>query len=179
MAARRLIVVLILLLAASVLAASIMPDRTSRIAGVDNDDTSTEETTSTSEETTSTSEDTTAAEEPAEGVEDPAGTLSSGGRALTRRIDASEAKPETVTAAVGDQLSLSVGSDPARTIEIAPLGLTEFAGDDAPARFDLLLRAPGAYPITDAADPAVILGRIRVLAPDEGDREGDERTKGT
>lgn len=140
MAARRLIIVLVLLLAASILAASIAPKRTGRLVGVESTTTTTEETTSTAPATEPT------------------------GVALHARIEASAEKPETVYALAGDQLALDVGSSPPRTIAIAAFGLTEFAGDDAPASFDLLLRKPGTYPITDAERPDVILGRLVVRA---------------
>lgn len=151
MAARRLIVVLVLLLAASILAASIAPDRTGRIVGVE--PTTTEQTTTTTAPTTTVAPTTTAPP--------PAGV------ALRARIEASASHPQTIRATVGDQLALTVGSNPPRTIAIPALGLTEFAGDGAPARFDLLLRDAGTFPITDAEHPAQILGRIEVRdAPD-------------
>lgn len=149
MAARRLIVVLVLLLAASILAASIAPNRSGRLVGVENT------TTSAEEETTST--------EPAA---EPTGI------AVHARIEASAERPQTAYGLVGDQLALTVGANPPRTVEIAAFGLTEFAGDDAPARFDLLLREPGTYPITDAEQPDVTLGRLVVRArPGPGDGE--------
>lgn len=148
MAARRLIIVLVLLLAASIVAATLAPNRTGRLVGVT--DTTTTESTTTTEQTT-----TAPAPEPAA----PAGT------ALSRRIDASVKHPETVNALVGDQLALAVGSDPPRSIAIPSLGLTEFAAEDAPAHFNLLLRAPGTYAITDGDDPSLILGRIEVRKP--------------
>jgi len=181
MAARRLILVLVLLLAASILAASIAPDRTGRLVGIEADKTE-EETTSTEATTTSTStaeEATTSTEdEPGGAAAAGAGSAdepATGGVALTRRIEASEKRPETVTALVGDQLSLSVGANPAREVAIPSLGLTDFAGDDAPARFDVLLRDPGLYAVTDAEDPAVILGRIRVRAAEP--EAGNEKRK--
>jgi len=168
MAARRLIIVLVLLLAASIVAATVAPDRTGRLVGVTDTTTSTEETsttTSTAETTTSTSTATstptpTPAPAPAPA---PTGDI---GEALSARIDASVKEPETVRAAVGDQLALAVASTPPRSIAIPSLGLTEFAGEDAPAHFNLLLRAPGTYPITDGDDPGLILGRIVVRKPD-------------
>ena len=146
MAARRLLIVLALLLVASVIAAALAPDRNRRGAG--SDDTSAQETTET----------TTPEAIPSE----PGGTL---GDDFSDRIDASPKDPQTVEGFVGDQLALSVGSDLGRTITIAPLGLAEFAGPDAPAHFNLLLREPGTYPITAADDPAVILGRLVVAEP--------------
>jgi len=175
MAARRLIIVLVLLLAASIAAASIAPDRTGKLVGIEND-TSTEETSSSTSSTTSTSV-------PIDEV--PVEPNGDRGEALNAHIEASERNPETVDALVGDQLSLTVAAKPPRSVAIPPLGLTEFAAEDAPARFDLLLREPGAYPITDGEDPAVILGRLRVRLPredepqDRGSRaEGQGRNDG-
>lgn len=186
MAARRLIIVLILLLGASVLAASIAPDRTGKLVGVDNGDTTTEETTtneSSTDSTTLTESTTTTTEEPIDPVEVPAGADGVRGEALQARIDASAKKPETVEAFVGDQLTLEVGSTPARTVAIVPLGLTEFAGDDAPARFNLLLREPGSFDVTDAANPNIVLGTVDVKVPASGGKapageEGSKREKG-
>jgi len=135
-AARRLIIVLVLLLASSVVAAALAPDRSSRLSG--------------DESTTTT---TTATEDSA-----PTGV------AVSERIVASAEEPPTVEVSVGDQLALSVGSDPARTIVIEELGLAEFAEPEAPAHFDLLLRDPGAIPLTDA-DSDEIVGCLLVAKP--------------
>lgn len=149
MAARRLIVVLVLLLSASVVAAALAPDRTGPGAE--------EEPTSSS--TTSTTSTTTTPGEPA----------GSDGESVAVEIVARAKEPETVEGFVGDQLALDVGSAIGRTIELEPLGLAEFAGPDAPARFDLLLRDPGTIPITDA-DGGEILGRLMVSEPGEPDQ---------
>lgn len=146
MAARRLIVVLALLLAASVAAAAILPDRRGGSTA----------TTSTSMSTTSTSTSTTST---SAGI-DAGGT----GEALGRRIVASEQRPPTVRAAVGDQLNLTVASDAATEIEIEALGLIANASENSPARFDLLLRERGMLAITDAANGGLI-GRLVVSRP--------------
>ena len=162
MAARRLIIVLVLLLAASIAAASIAPDRTGRLVGVEND--------TSTDETTSTTTATTPAPVPIDEI--PAGPQGDRGEALNAHIEALEKRPETVEGLVGDQLSLTVGASPPRSVAIPPLGLTEFAAEDAPARFDLLLREPGSYPITDGEDPGVILGRLQVRMPPEDAPQG-------
>ena len=136
MAARRLVVVLVLLLIASAVAAALAPNRRSALLP---------------ESTTTTT--TAAADDP-----DPTG------EALTDRIEASTSRPETVAAFVGDQYEIDVGSKRGRTIAIEPLGLSEFAGPESPAHFDLLLREPGTIPITDAGSGAVV-GRIVVSEP--------------
>lgn len=161
MAARRLIVVLVLLLAASIVAASVAPERTGQLVGV-TDTTTTEETTTTTEQTTTAEENPT---EPATSDGPSPSPEPAGGVEISARIEASVKNPETVRARAGDQLALAVGADPPRSIAIPSLGLTEFAAEDAPAQFNLLLRTPGTYAITDGEDPSVILGRIEVRAP--------------
>jgi len=158
MAARRLIVVLVLLLAASIVAASVAPERTGRLVGV-TDTTTTEETSTTTETTSTTTGEPAISTTPAPTPEPPDGV------AISARIKASVKHPETVHGHAGDQLALAVGADPPRPIAIPSLGLTEFAAEDAPAHFNLLLRAPGNYAITDGDDPSVILGRIKVSPP--------------
>lgn len=143
MAARRLLIILVLLMAASIAAAALAPNRTGQ--GL-----------STSETTTTT----TTAPDP-----DPTG------ESVTARVDASVGKPETVEGFVGDQLELSVGSDPPRTIEITPFGLIGEAAPEAPARFDLLLRDAGAIPITDALTGDVV-ARLVVEEPKESGGPG-------
>ena len=49
-------------------------------------------------------------------------------------------------------------------IEIGEYGVTEFAAPNAPATFDLLLREPGRFPITDG-DSGRIVGRLVVREP--------------
>src|SRR5690349_9072299 len=121
MAARRLIIVLLVLFAVSIVAAMIAPERRGPLLG----DRSSSSTDSTSSTTTTTTEATTTDELPS-------------GEALTARIEASESKPESVKAFVGDQLELSVGSRRSREIQIPAFGTTETAAPDAPATFNLL-----------------------------------------
>jgi streptogramin lyase len=150
-AARRLLIVLVLLLAASIAAAALAPDR--RSTGVLPGQSSSTTTTTT----TTTPEPT--------------------GAAISARIDASTKDPETVDAAVGDQLALSVGvaDGPARTVTIADLGLTEFAAPEGPAHFNLLLREAGAIAITD--EQGDVIGRIEVTAAG-GSRKGSAGASG-
>jgi hypothetical protein len=140
MAARRLLIVLVLLLAASIGAALLAPDRrsTSVLPGESSSTTTTSTTSTTAEPT---------------------------GEAVSARIDASPKNPETIEAAVGDQLALSVGvaKGPGRTINIKEFGVTDFAAPEAPAHFNLLLRDAGEFAITDENDEVV--GRIVVAGP--------------
>lgn len=154
MAARRLIIVLLVLFAISVVAAMIAPERRGPLLGSDSSS-STDSTTSTSSTTT------TAAEEPEKKAKTD--ELPSG-EALTVRIEASETRPESVEAFVGDQLELIIGSERGRVIEIPAFGVTEDAVPEAPANFNLLLREPGRLPIIDA-DTGELLGRLDVLEP--------------
>jgi len=140
MAARRLIVILVALFAISIVAAMIAPDRRGGMIGG--------RTTSTTERTTTTTTTTSPDELPA-------------GRALSARIEASAAKPETVAGDVGDQLELTVASRRARAIEIPAFGVTEEAAPQAPASFNLLLRRPGRLAIRNA-DSGALLGRLDV-----------------
>jgi hypothetical protein len=150
-AARRLLIILLLLLAASVAAAALAPDRTSRIRPAGSS-------------TSSTTTTTTPAPEPT-------------GEALSDRINASEKHPETVEAFVGDQLALDVGvaDGPGRSISLDDFGVTDFAAPEAPAHFDLLLREPGYFAITD--EQGRVVGRLEVKvpgsAPEPGSGAGD------
>lgn len=135
MAARRLIVILVLLLAASVVAASLAPDRT--------------RTALPGSSTTTDSTDSRRAQP--------------SGEALSDRIEASPEDPKTVEAFVGDQIELAVGSSSPRTIVIEPLGLSDFAGPDSPAHFNLLLSDAGTIPITD--ERGAVVGRLQVSDP--------------
>ena len=145
MAARRLIIVLLVLFGISVAAAAIAPDRKGGLIGASDSD-------STSTSTTSTAPDSSA----------PA---AASGTTLTASVDASSARPETVEGFAGDQLDLAVTSrEKGQLIEIAEFGVTEFAAPNAPAEFDLLLREPGRFPITDG-DSGRIVGRLVVREP--------------
>ena len=149
-AARRLIIVLVVLFAVSIAAAAIAPERR-QLGG---EDSSTTTTTQPEEEST----------------DGPEGAI------VEARIEASAAKPETVRVGVGDQLVLDVASGTTRQVAIEPLGLLGPAAEGAPARFDLLLREPGALPVTDALTDRVI-GRVLVTEdaarPSAGKGPGD------
>jgi hypothetical protein len=150
-AARRLLIILMLLLAASVAAAALAPDRTSRIRPVETSTTSTTSTATTAPEPT--------------------------GEALNDRINASRKDPETVEAFVGDQLELDVGvtAEPGLSISLEDFGVTDFAAPEAPAHFNLLLREPGYFAITD--EGGRVVGRLEVkvpgTAPEPGAGAGD------
>ncbi|GIK77371.1 MAG: hypothetical protein KJ006_03495 [Thermoleophilia bacterium] len=148
MAARRLIIVLIALFAISVAAAVIAPDRRGTLLGDRSERAST---------TTTASPTTSSTERPP------------GGAAVSGRIDASAARPQSVEARVGDQLGLAVASDRARLVEIPAFGVAADAVPDAPATFNLLLREAGTLPIRDA-DSGALLGRIEVAAARSGGR---------
>ena len=65
-------------------------------------------------------------------------------------------------------------------IEIGEYGVTDFAAPNAPATFDLLLREPGRFPITDG-DNGRIVGRLVVHKPaehDNGDGGGGKKGDG-
>lgn len=137
MAARRLIIVLVVLVAISIAAAAVAPDRRSTIGASDE-----------------SSSSTTTPEPPSV----PRGAL------VEASIVASAEEPETIEAAVGDQLRLEVVTERPLQVVIEPLGLIEDATADAPARFDVLLREAGSLPVADAERPTVVVGRIDVAA---------------
>ena len=118
MAARRLIAVMLVLLFLSSLAAALAP--VERQAG--------ETSTTTTPEPQS---------------ETPDG----GGRIVRATLDAGAKRPGTVRARVGDQLQLRVTGPRVATIELAGLGPTADVDPLAPARFDVLLVAPGEYTV--------------------------------
>ncbi|HET6831981.1 MAG TPA: hypothetical protein VFH44_11600 [Solirubrobacterales bacterium] len=146
MAARRLIIILVVLFVISIVAAMIAPDRRGTLLGERSEQSSTTSSTTS----TTTSSTTTADRLPS-------------GDAVTARIDAAAAKPESVAVTVGDRLDLAVRSDRARLVEIPAFGLTADAVPAAPATFDLLLREPGRLPVRDA-ETGALLGRIVVAA---------------
>jgi hypothetical protein len=141
-AARRLIIVLLVLFAISVAAASIAPDR--KGGGLFGPSGSSSSSTTT----------TTTAPPPPEAT----------GSALKARIRASADRPETVEGFAGDQLDLDVVSDRTIVVEVAEFGITETAAEGAPANFDLLLRDPGRFEITDL-DSGKTVGRLVVRKP--------------
>ena len=160
MAARRLIIVLLVLFGISVAAAAIAPDRQGGLIGASDSD------------STSTSSSSTTSASPA--------PTTAAGETLTVRIDASSARPETLEGFVGDQLELSVRSRNGQVIEIGEYGVTDFAAPNAPATFDLLLREPGRFPITDG-DNGRVVGRLVVHKPakhDNGDIGGGNNGEG-
>lgn len=133
MVARRLIAVLIVLLLMSTIAAALAPVREA------------EETTSTTT-TTATAPESSAAS----------------GTTVEREVEVgglSEDPAETLELSAGDRLRLTVRSAEPAEVEIPGLGLLAFAAPGAPARFDIILREPGASVVT--SDGEAIL-RIEV-----------------
>jgi hypothetical protein len=120
MAARRLIAILIALLIVSSIAAALAPEQ---------EDSTTTEPTTTTETGTDRSR--------------PGG----GDRVLRERVPADPPRPQSISAGRGDQLILRVESETPTTVTIPALGRSGFATPLTPARFDILLRAPGGYPV--------------------------------
>lgn len=119
MAARRLIAVMLVLLFLSSLAAALAP--------------------------VERRESTTTASEPVP----PAASEDEHGQLLHRSIAASEKRPQTVRARVGDQLQLRVKVKQPATIELAGLGPAADADPLVPARFDVLLDRPGRFQVRE------------------------------
>jgi hypothetical protein len=132
MAARRLIAVLIVLLVISSFAAALTPPPQS-------------------EETTTTATERTTAK-----ASDPPGD----GAVIEKRIDAGASDPVEIEAGVGDQLVLTVDVEKPSPIRIPGLGRSGFATQEAPARFDLLLRRGGTFAIT--LGEGEVIGGLRV-----------------
>jgi hypothetical protein len=173
MAARRLIAVLLVLLVVSSLAAALAPearrvDSTSSSSTTSTDSTAPDDTTSAPDPT---GPEADAGDEPAQA---PGGTLiertisSDGPPQPAKGKGEGEGKggPPTVAAAVGDRVALEVESKETTSIEIPDLGLLETAAPGAPARFDLLMRDPGSYPVR-VMDGAIV-ATIEVSEPEAG-----------
>jgi hypothetical protein len=120
MAARRLIAILIALLIVSTIAAALAPEQ--------EEETTTEPTTTTETETDRSR---------------PAG----GKGVLRERVPADPPRPRSISADRGDQLILRVESEAPTAVTIPGLGRSAFATPLTPARFDILLRTPGTYPV--------------------------------
>ena len=83
------------------------------------------------------------------------------GELVRETIDAGRKKPATIRIALGDQLALTVTARRPDGVAIAGLGELADVDPDAPARFDLLPREPGTYPVR-LLDARRIAGRIEV-----------------
>jgi hypothetical protein len=142
-AARRLIAVMLVLLFLSSLAAALAP-----VERQSDDETSTSTT------------ETTAGPEPGRGD------------LIRATLDGAAKPPQRVRASVGDQLQLRVTSNRVATIELVRLGPSEDVDPVAPALFDVLLDAPGRYPVRELGTRRE-LGTIVVSRParKEPDRE--------
>ena len=166
MAARRLLIVMLILLGISTLAAALVPQSTL------NDDSKT-----TSTRSTTTQAQTTAQEPPP-------------GRSLTATITVGPKKPAVVVAGpvcrkakpkcepihVGDQLTLLVKSNPAAQLEFPEFGQFQFAAPNAPARFELLPRAPGRFGISFATTDRVA-ATVEILTPGRARKEAKAAAK--
>lgn len=146
MAARRLVAVLLVLLFLSSLAAALAP------VDPPPSDTSTSSTTA-----------------------DPATTEAAdlaGGTLIRQSIDASNRRPPTIQAEVGDQLQLRITSREPGTIEVVEIGATEDVGPDSPAFFDVLLTEDGEFPVR-FLDTERRVGTIEVAGPGITPAAGD------
>ena len=121
MAARRLLIVMLVLLGLSTLAAALVPQRTIRNG-----------TTGTATRQTTTQ---------AEAAPNPAF------RRPTKILVGGKKFPIVAPVSVGDQLTLLIRSRFPAEITIPEFGLVGFATPDTPARFELLLDAPGTIGI--------------------------------
>jgi hypothetical protein len=120
MAARRLIAILIALLIASSIAAALAPERED-----------------------STSDDPPP---PAERERTPPRADADAG-ILRERVPADPKRPRTISAAVGDQLTLLVEAASPTAVTIPGLGRSAFATALTPARFVILPRQPGRHAV--------------------------------
>ena len=94
------------------------------------------------------------------------------GQLLRAKLDAEPAqkrhaaqkRPEVVRVPLGDQLALEVHSKEVRQIAIRGLGLIDDAAPLSPARFDILARRPGSFPVEVVEPPR----RIAVIEVPRG-----------
>ncbi len=153
MAARRLLLLMLVLLGVSTLAAALVGNRPIREQG---------------------SGSTIASEARTETEVAPPDTVPTG-KSLAIKIKAG-GKLKVVPISVGDQLSLAVGVRNADLVEIPAFGLLEAAAPGAPARFDLLATAPGAYGVR-LVEADRLVARIEAAEP-EGGRKGGQQAGG-
>ena len=137
MAARRLIAILLALLVVSSFAAALAPRQEA------------DQSDGTESEPTTAPTTTTGGEE-------------LGGALVERRIRPDPKQPVVLELEQGDQLQLLVAVSRPASVQIPALGESSYATPGTPARFDLLLREPGRYPVTVGDGTPV--GRIEVGA---------------
>jgi hypothetical protein len=86
-------------------------------------------------------------------------------RRIERTISADRGRSQAkVRARTGDVLALAVRGDLLDGVEIAGLGKLEPIEPGSPARFEMLLDAPGEFPVT-LLDTGRIVGEIDVAPP--------------
>jgi hypothetical protein len=141
MAARRLIILMVVLLVLSTLAAALVP---------------TEDNSGQQRATGST------ATEPRSQLPPRlAPGLPPGGAIRTARLDTASKPPQTITARVGDQLTLLISSRFGALVEVGGFGLFKAVSPAAPARFELLLDRAGVFPVR-TLQPTGLAGHICV-----------------
>ena len=83
------------------------------------------------------------------------------GRLVEAKLNISRARPETIRAQPGDQLSVTVRSRTGGQVEMPAFGLIEDVGRDDPARFDLLADRRGTFEVRLVGSGRVI-GKVLV-----------------
>lgn len=107
-------------------------------------------------------------EESSESTTTTTGPALPAGAVLNERIPADPSEPVRIEATLGDQLAVAVAVAEPATVAVRDLGLSLFAVPSDPARFDLLLRTEGRFPITvGSAEPAEV--GVIVVSEDDGD----------
>ena len=134
MAARRLIAILLALLVVSSFAAALAPREEA-------------------DQTDGTGSEPTTAPTTTDGEE-------LGGALVERRIPPDPKQPVVLELEQGDQLQLLVAVPRPAPVRVPALGESSYATPGTPARFDLLLREPGRYPV--AVGDGTTVGRIEV-----------------
>ena len=140
MAARRLLIVMLVLLGVSTLAAALVGNRPLGEEGTDS---------------------TIASETETETI--PTDTVPEGPLLKPLAIDVG-GKVQVIPLEVGEQLTLIVRSKRTDQLEIPALGLLEPVAPNAPARFDILARAPGNYGMR-FVEADRLVARIEVSKP--------------
>jgi hypothetical protein len=90
-------------------------------------------------------------------------TAALGGSVIVQRtLDASRARPRTITVRRGDVLSLTVRSDTADAVELVDLGTLRAVAPDTPVTFDVLPDVAGEYPVVLVGAGRTV-GTVRVI----------------